>query len=266
MSKIPDIILIPTPENISATDLMRIRTMPIYFIGISQDPIYVDEFWQSPLEFLIHDLNHAWKMRVADEWMMKMEEDPKNMSSLYEKAHAFGQGYLDSIKIQKTDSKEQKEIKKLKKIILFEIIHEDARPFLPQVLTGALLESEGYKLEDEEITYVEWKAIRVKNVYNGITALSYVRHKLQHGFFDQTDAQNIQIVDPEYRSVDWIVKAAIEMLSELQADIPEEIQEEWLENFLKRQTTSRGPDILQEGNWLDPAVRQFGDGAYIDRE
>ncbi len=74
--------------------------------------------------------------------MMKIEEDPKNMNSLYQKAHAFGQGYLDSIKIQKTDSKEQKEIKKLKKIILFEIIHEDARPFLPQVLTGALLESE----------------------------------------------------------------------------------------------------------------------------
>jgi hypothetical protein len=67
ISKIPDIILIPTPENISATDLMRIRTMPLYFIGISQDPIYVDEFWQSPLEFLIHDLNHAWKMRMADE-------------------------------------------------------------------------------------------------------------------------------------------------------------------------------------------------------
>lgn len=65
------------------------------------------------------------------------------------------------------------------------------------------------------IVYKEGKPVRVVHTYPGITALSYVRHKLQHGFFDQTDAQNINIVDPAYRSVEWIVRAAREMLDEL---------------------------------------------------
>jgi hypothetical protein len=139
----------------------------------------VDEFWQSPLEFLIHDINHFWKMRDADE--SYLEEHPnETFEDFYARSHGFGRSYLDSIRIEKTDSKEEKELKKLKKIILFEVIHEDARPFLPEVIVGALLESEGYPIEDDMIDYKNGKPVRVEHTYKGITALSYVRHKLQH--------------------------------------------------------------------------------------
>jgi hypothetical protein len=261
MSKIPDLLLIPTPENISATDLMRVRATSLGFIWLSADSIYVDEFWQSPLEFLIHDLNHFWKMRDADERYVASHPG-ETLESLYARSSQFGRGYLDSIKIQKEDPKETRELKKLKKIILFEVIHEDARPFLPDVIAWALLESEGYPIEDDMIVYKEGKPVRVVHTYPGITALSYVRHKLQHGFFDQTDAQNINIVDPAYRSVEWIVRAAREMLDELWASIPQEIEEEWLDIFLSRQASSRGPDILQEWRGIDPAVTIYGDGSY----
>lgn len=56
------------------------------------------------------------------------------MKTLYERSSVFASKYLDSIKILKNDSKEVREMKKLKKIILFEIVHEDARPFLPEVI------------------------------------------------------------------------------------------------------------------------------------
>ncbi|PXX37204.1 hypothetical protein, partial [Undibacterium pigrum] len=67
----------------------------------------------------------------------------------------------------------------------------------------------GYEFPDIVVRYDESgkQAYLEQRTIPGITALSYVRHKLQHGFFDQTDSQNIQIVSPKYRSVEWIVRA-----------------------------------------------------------
>lgn len=72
-------------------------------------------------------------MRDADERYVASHPG-ETLESLYARSSHFGRGYLDSIKIQKEDPKETRELKKLKKIILFEVIHEDARPFLPDVI------------------------------------------------------------------------------------------------------------------------------------
>lgn len=87
-----------------------------------------------------------------------------------------------------------------------------------------------------------------------------MRHKLQHGFFDQTDAQNIQIVGPKYRTVEWIVRAAESLLSDIGTTIPTHIQKEGLTEYLTRQACSRGPTILHAPENLDPAVFDHGDG------
>lgn len=261
MQRIPGVILIPTFDNISATDLLKIRGIPVYLIGLSPDPVYVDEFWQSPLEFLIHDLNHSWKMMDMDDRFLA-QYPALRREQLIVDSYQFNTGFLPGIAIQKTDTEEQKEMKKLKKILLFEVAHEDARPLLPQVVCETLLESEGYEFPDDVVRYDEGErqAYLEKRTIPGITALSYVRHKLQHGFFDQTDAQNIQIVSPKYRGVDWIVKAAEELLAALGAVIPEAVQAEGLTAYLTRQACSRGPVILHAPESLDPAIGAFGDG------
>jgi hypothetical protein len=102
-----------------------------------------------------------------------------------------------------------------------------------------------------------------KRTIPGITALSYVRHKLQHGFFDQTDSQNIQIVSPKYRTVEWIVRATVELLTEMHAVIPPAVQTEGLTEYLTRQACSRGPTILHSPENLDPVVGEYGDGTII---
>jgi hypothetical protein len=264
MHQIPEAIIIPTFDNISATDLMKIRGTPIYFIGVSPDPVYVDEFWQSPLEFLIHDLNHAWKMMdMDDRFFQKHPEISRD--ELMEKSNNFIREYFPSIAIQKTDTEEQRELKKLKKILLFEVAHEDARPLLPNIVSEALLEDEGYEFPDNVVRYDEGEnqAYLEKRTIPGITALSYVRHKLQHGFFDQTDSQNIQIVSPKCRTVDWIVRATEELLVEMRGAIPQAVQAEGLTEYLTRQACSRGPTILHSPENLDPAVGQYGDGTII---
>jgi hypothetical protein len=264
MRRIPEAIIIPTFDNISATDLMKIRGTPIYFVGVSTEPVYVDEFWQSPLEFLIHDLNHAWKMMDMDDRFL--QKQPKlSRDELMNKSNRFIREYFPSIAIQKTDTEQQKEVKKLKKILLFEVSHEDARPLLPNIVNEALLEDEGYEFPDNVVRYDEGgnQAYLEKRTIPGITALSYVRHKLQHGFFDQTDSQNFQIVSPKYRTVEWIVRATEELLTELQVTIPPAVQAEGLTEYLTRQACSRGPTILHSPENLDPVVGEYGDGTII---
>jgi len=264
MRRIPEVIIIPTFDNISATDLMKIRGTPIYFVGVSTEPVYVDEFWQSPLEFLIHDLNHAWKMMDMDDRFLQMQAK-LSRDELMNESNKFIREYFPSIAIRKTDTEQQKEMKKLKKILLFEVSHEDARPLLPNIVTDALLEDEGYEFPDHVVRYDDAgnQAYLEKRTIPGITALSYVRHKLQHGFFDQTDSQNIQIVAPKYRTVEWIVRATIELLTEMYAVIPPAVQAEGLTEYLTRQACSRGPTILHSPENLDPVVGEYGDGTII---
>jgi len=264
MRRIPEVIIIPTFDNISATDLMKIRGTPIYFVGVSTEPVYVDEFWQSPLEFLIHDLNHAWKMMDMDDRFLQMQAK-LSRDELMNESNKFIREYFPSIAIRKTDTEQQKEMKKLKKILLFEVSHEDARPLLPNIVTDALLEDEGYEFPDHVVRYDDAgnQAYLEKRTIPGITALSYVRHKLQHGFFDQTDSQNIQIVAPKYRTIEWIVRATIELLTEMYAVIPPAVQAEGLTEYLTRQACSRGPTILHSPENLDPVVGEYGDGTII---
>lgn len=265
MSRIPEAIIIPTFDNISATDFLRVRGTPIYFVGLSAEPVYVDEFWQSPLEFLIHDLNHAWKMLDMDDRFLEAHPH-RSREEIMEASNRFIRDYLGTIAIQKSDTELQKEIKKLKKILLFEVSHEDGRPLLPGTVTETLLEAEGYEFPDNVVRYDgdESQAYLERRIIGGITALSYVRHKLQHGFFDQTDSQNIQIVSPKYRSVGWIVNAAVELLGEMQAVIPPEVQAEGLAEYLTRQACSRGPTILHAPENLDPVIEDYGDGTMLD--
>jgi len=265
MSRIPEAIIIPTFDNISATDLMKVRGTAIYFVGVSTEPVYVDEFWQSPLEFLIHDLNHAWKMLDMDDRFLQAYPD-MSRDEFMEASNRFIRDYLPTIAVQKSDTELQKEIKKLKKILLFEVGHEDGRPLLPGIIAATLLEAEGYEFPDNVVRYDdrESQAYLERRIIGGITTLSYVRHKLQHGFFDQTDSQNIQIVSPKFRSVGWIVTAAVELLGEMQAAIPPEIQAEGLTEYLTRQACSRGPTILHAPENLDPVIENYGDGTMLD--
>ena len=265
LRRIPEVIIIPTFDNVSATDLMKIRGTPIYLIGVSTEPVYVDEFWQSPLEFLIHDLNHAWKMMDMDDRFLQ-KQPGLSRDELMCESNKFIREYFPSIAILKTDTEHQKEMKKLKKILLFEVSHEDARPLLPNVVNETLLEDEGYEFPDNIVRYDEGarQAYLEKRTIQGITALSYVRHKLQHGFFDQTDSQNIQIVSPKYRTVDWIVRATEELLAEMHATIPPAVRTEGLTEYLTRQACSRGPTILHAPENLDPVIGDYGDGTIID--
>lgn len=259
LSKIPDEIIIPTFANLSATELMKVRGVPIRFVGLSKDFIYVDEFEQSPEEFLMHDLNHSYRM--SDEDYKYMDNNNLSRTEFIQKQNSFVQQYLSTIKISESDNEKTREIKKLKKIILFEICHEDAKPLLPDIIIEAIMRKEGGETKFELPT-VDPKThyMDIVDVLDTeISTLSYVRNKLQCGFYDKVDNQNNYIVKPEYRKSEFIAQAAYEILHEMSIILNQKIDIDY--NYLLKRTCSVGPNNIYNPVQIDENVQKLNDGA-----
>ena len=63
-----DIVMLPTCGNVSATGLIKIRCVPIHLLGVVNTPRYADQYWNSPLDFWAHDLNHARRTMLETDW------------------------------------------------------------------------------------------------------------------------------------------------------------------------------------------------------
>ena len=262
LAKFPDEIIIPTYEHLWATDLMKVRWIPIRFIWLSNDFLYVDEFWQSPLEFFGHDWDHSVRMAYEDE--KYCIENNINREEFIETSTQFWNDYLKGISIKKTDTEEEKELKKLKKLILFEITHEDSKPFMKDVIVSSILTEEWFDIHRENIItdpdtgYM--KRERSVEVQWWISPLSFLLHKLQHGFFDQIDSQITQIVSPHYRTAEYIAKAAQGILKDLWYK-DDTVSYEWL---LQR-TCSKSPYKVHNKDFQDPSIKKYGDWTRTDK-
>lgn len=93
----------------------------------------------------------------------------------------------------------------------------------------------------------------------GISILSYVRNKLQCGFYDKVDKQNPQIVTPEYRKSGFIAEAAFEMVCELSIILKQKVDVDY-EYILKR-VCSVGPNNIYEAAQHDENLEKYSDGA-----
>jgi hypothetical protein len=265
LSKIPQELIIPTFESFSATDLIKVRCVPIRFVGLSTDFLYVDEFEQSPEEFLMHDVNHSWRMMNEDRIYMK--DSGIELKDIITQSHKDTDEILKLLRINSNDTKLQLELKKIKEIILFEVIHEDARPLLKELISSYIQLKEGgtVPFEVPRIDPVTGYMDVVDTLDTGISTLSYVRNKLQYGFYDHVDAQSTELVDPDYRSSKYIAQAAYEFLIELGAKPVKDavlegngnISYDWL---LKR-VCAVGPDNIHNTDYVDPLVIEHGDGA-----
>jgi hypothetical protein len=58
----PDVILFPTTEGLSFQDLIRVRAIPLGFLGVETVTHRVDRHYQTPLDFWYHDVNHVRRM------------------------------------------------------------------------------------------------------------------------------------------------------------------------------------------------------------
>lgn len=294
-------ILLPTFLHVGATDLMRMRWVPLRIAGISTDKLYVDEFEQTPLEFWCHDLNHCRRYAISDivttlmrmwinleefwvasswaefdfitvhnilfEEKIPIEDFWNELENLYEESSKDTKEYMQNIIIHKDDSPDVKAKKRLKKIILFEIVHEDARVFLKDIILDIFLKMEWTDVPFERRSFDpeknEWTVVDIQEAY--IHTLSYVRYKLQEWFYDTFDDQKSYIVDKDFRYSRNIADVAYEMLNELDVDfdwstrpdIP--LDEYWkpTKERLMERIRSYWPPEIQEPKFIDPDKEKY---------
>jgi hypothetical protein len=108
------------------------------------------------------------------------------------------------------------------KIILFEIIHEDAQPAYPGIICKSILRNAGHGKAKFQVPYLNplTKTPDIRHITNpGGGILAFVKYKLRYGFLD--DVLSDKIVEREYRTTEQIAIAAEKLLQILKCeDIP----------------------------------------------
>lgn len=212
----PDQVLFPTLASIGATDLIRTRGVPISFAGINTEISYVDGYFQTSYEFYIHDINHSRRMylffeKAATRFKMTIDD-------LAEFSDKFIRDILAPLfTVKPSDSREERNIKRLVKILLFEVVHEDALAAHPTIIEEALLRNAGFRTPFEEmngdkVTYL---------MEPGATTLAYAFRKLVHDFYDMPGDRLDYIVEPEFRTYPYVAKAAMRLFKGLGVGVEE---------------------------------------------
>jgi nicotinic acid mononucleotide adenylyltransferase len=219
----PKVIIIPCIFSIGSTDLMKYRFTPFHICGVISGDTFVDESIQTPLEFFIHDVNHARRINQNNIYYMKnnklddlsfynkIDKEKKKIMNLFP---------INFPKINKADSNDvkdikrfEKEIRKLIKMIIFEVIHEDA--FVPtwdNIIEDLYFPSGSLLYPYESITNELCKFDNVNKTRNTLnryickwyapaaTTLSTFNKKLKNEFFDEYYRQIDQIMNVNYRT------------------------------------------------------------------
>jgi hypothetical protein len=236
----PGLVLLPTFYNIGATDLLKLRPYPFFPVGITTTILHVDEYLQSPAEFFVHDINHVRRMYENNLMDMK-KKGFTNPIAYYDTSKTCLDKVMNiitnTLKSGKTitiptlkdgkivtkeeyhmdnsftfDSPIDKGYAQIIKIILFEIIHEDALPIQEDLICSTILRKFGVKTTFPRVTL---DGTVIKSVVSGGSILGFVRYKLKYGFLDTVDNVNENIVMLAYRTDKQIYHATRILLLKL---------------------------------------------------
>ena len=208
---VPDHILFPSLAMIGATDLLKVRGVPIGFAGVNTEIAYVDGYFQTPFEFYIHDINHSRRMFLFFEKAAK--KYGWSITEMAEHSDKFvRETLIPLISINPKDSREVKNRKRLMKILFFEVLHEDALAALPSIIEEAILRKAGVLTPFERIDN-DRKVVYVMEP--GASTLAYVFRKLAHDFYDMPGDRFNNIVEPEFRTYEHILEATVELMKGL---------------------------------------------------
>lgn len=258
-STIPDHIMMPTLAFLGATDLLKTRGVPISFIGVSTDITWVDGYYQTPFEFYVHDINHSRRMFLFFQKMA--EKHGWTILETAERSDTFVKNVLiPLISIHPSDNDAVTNKKRLIKVLLFEVLHEDALAALPEVIEEAILRKAGVLTPFERI---EQKGTGKKVVYEmqpGASTLAYVFRKLVHDFYDMPEDRMDNIVDPEYRTYPHILEAATELLRALGVSF----DPSYVQSLLEQDTGF--PEAFENTTIVDVLKRPKGAAALISSE
>ena len=231
-----DIVILPTCFNVGATVLIKMRCVPVHILGVVREPTYADQYWNSPLDFWAHDVNHARRTMLETEWFYdtyvkhRTYMTNRNYFSIvskmqfYQEMRHFTQFVLTLItpvenwptirkkKYNERTSKEDRIYaleghKALMRLLIFEIVHEKAWPMTPKSLLRNIVHKyDKFPVESIEVT--DAKISTRDFTFDDPTTLSNCIHKIRGGFYD--DASNVigAILPLKFRTSRALARAA----------------------------------------------------------
>lgn len=118
-------VYFPLIEELTSKDFILTRSIPIGFLGVSAKPVFADGYYNSPLDFFIHDVNHVRRLRsYNDLFQNKNQLQDKEMFEVF---HRFVMDEMwPHIQIENNMTEEEKNIRQILELFYFELIHECA--------------------------------------------------------------------------------------------------------------------------------------------
>jgi hypothetical protein len=220
----PEHVLFPTIYGLGATDLLNTRGVPIGFVGVPPTVSWVDGYTQTPLEFFYHDINHVRRM-----WQFTQEQAAEMkvpLPDFVREANRYvKEDLMPLIKLEKTDTLEQKNEKRMMKLIMFEAMHEDALPAHPAVLKRSLERAPNTMTPFEE-QINDKKTVRYL-MEPGATTLAYVYRKAAGMFYDTPGMRLDFVVGANHRSQENVAEAAKTLSRKLGLGVSEQLIDDY---------------------------------------
>lgn len=210
----PNIFILPILQNVGATTLIKNRYSRIQLCGVIFDEAFADEDIQTPSNFFWHDLNHARRIYQNNLWYSKQHKMP--MDKLYSIMRKDVKALMP---IKKWLSPENMKYESLIKILLFEIVHEDALPFNKECIKMDILFKSGNSYPYER-TYdnVEddnnYNRINLRFYEQGASTLRTLYNKIRHAFFEKEQTNDI-IVMTDLRYIKHMIEASYLLLNKV---------------------------------------------------
>ncbi len=227
-------VLFPSIYGIGSTDLIKIRCVPIFFVGVSTSQLFVDEYINTSVEFYFHDIQHARRMyyynvhyydtvyKYKNHSVSRSVYDNKSIKDMYKEASEFTKDIINPLLFIENQyheklSEMENAIVKFNKMIIFEIIHEAAFFIVSEIIVSKLLEDHNntpVESIEQDQTYPNIRNI----IYEDPPILSNLMYKLQSSFYDTEENRHDYIVPVKYRLNKYALISAHNIISVLSPD------------------------------------------------
>ena len=228
-------IIFPTCYDTGATFINKTRCVPIHFLAVNIEESLGDFFINSPLEFFYHDVQHSRRLMQENQRYYDIVIKHQNyyisrspftlisMDTFYKEMETFTKELYktDGPLGKKFDTELEKALQQIKKMIVFEVVHEKGWPITKYSLCRNISIGHDYfpvEIFDikNDISSTNYEEVSlVDEQYKDPTTLSNLYNKLIHGFFDDPDNPHLIILDPQYRNPKYFAMAALELLNEV---------------------------------------------------
>ncbi len=238
----PDTIVMPVAQELGFYDLVRVRSVPIGFVGVVTETIRVDRHWQSPLDFWYHDINHV--RRMSEFFRLRIKEQgikgsPEEIFTYYQQMDAFlAEKIAPFVVTTNKMSEAEIALRRMVQILVFEVVHESALTAEPHVIFREIMRASGpqpfeHMIAGEKKTLdMEQFRTPTGNIASGASVveadpretlvvryffdrslglLSTIFNKLNFGFYDDPEYPSDSVVPVKYRTQEVLLDAVFKL-------------------------------------------------------